>query len=157
MSNIKKHIVKYILAYLTAMWVSGFLASLFIVNSYVGAQTASGKYIVAPGDRWECLTPLFKLYTPYLVGILTFWFTKPFQKRPNKWSAILANLALIFTLSFTFAVLYLVSQKHLNPSSSTNVIEDVRLAVKVALALSPLVAPINAYYFGMKGSLENTE
>ena len=151
-ANLQTHIRKY----LTSTWLTAFLLSLVIVNSYVGRLVQTGgytEYVVPPGDRWDCVQPLILLYSAYLVGILAFWFTRPFAAVKKNPAAITrAAIAVSCTVFFNLVVIYLVSLSYLLPSDPTPVVENVKLAVKAAGALSFIVAPINFYYFGMKMS-----
>jgi hypothetical protein len=149
LSQMMQNISSNVQTLLTAVWLVSFSASLLIVNSYVGRIAANGKQMVPMDDRFDCLQPLLILYSAYLVGILAFWFVKPIR-RPEHNSPVRAVIALFCTALFSLAILYCVSLNYLFPASSTNVIENVKLAAQIASALSFIVAPVNLYYFGMK-------
>ena len=136
-------------ALLTGLWLLAFVASLLIVESYVGRLNAQGQQILLTEDRLPTIQPLIKLYGAYLVGILGFWFAKPLpEASTDRASRIRFVLAVACTLLFNLCVLYLVAGEHRHPGGM--VLADVENAVKLGAWLSLLVAPVNAYYFGMK-------
>jgi hypothetical protein len=149
LARLTPHLVSHVRVYLTWIWLVSFFVSLLIVNSYVGRIAPNGKYVVPPDDRLDCLQPLIFLYSAYLAGILAFWFKKP-VRRPTKDSPARVVIALACTALFALAIIYCVSLNYLNSADSTNVKENVKLAVKIASALTFIVAPVNCYYFGMK-------
>ena len=134
---------------LTAIWLVFFVATLLMVESYVGHPNAAGIAILLDEDRLDALKPLTALYGGYLAGILGFWFARPFKEIENdRARQVRLGIALVCTLVFNVVVLYMVAREHLAPGG--NVINDVDSAVKIAGWLSVVVAPINFYYFGMK-------
>lgn len=149
LARLTQHLVSHVRVYLTWIWLVCFFVSLLIVNSYVGRIAPNGKQMVPEDDRLDCLQPLIFLYSAYLTGILAFWFKKP-VRRPAKDSAARVTIALACTTLLALSIVYCVSLNYLNSADSTSVEDNVKLAVKIASALSFIVAPVNFYYFGMK-------
>lgn len=125
------------------------MASLGLIESYVGKPDASGVFVLLEEDRLPTMKPMILLYGSYLAGILAFWFLRPFRMpraggadRQRFW------IAMACTLLFNGSIVYLVARAHLRPGAI--VADDVDGAAKLALWLSFVVAPINFHYFGMK-------
>jgi hypothetical protein len=136
---------------LTSAWVASFVAALVITESYLYVTTAEGILLALPEDRLDHMGELAKLYGPYIAGILAFWFVKPFgASKSDAARRVRFWLALSTTAILNAWVLYLLTEKLRIANASGTVLEDIRQAVKHAAVLSFLVAPVNAYYFGMK-------
>jgi len=118
------------------------------VESYID-HLQNGIVILVPEDRAPVLRPLAILYGGYLAAILGFWYKPPFS---NQTSTALRQirfwLAFLCTLGLNFIVVYMVWRGHFGSTSPVS--EDVSNAVKIAGYMSFIVAPVNAYYFGMK-------
>lgn len=127
---------------LTIIWFVSFLTVFLVINSY-----NDGTIIV--DGLLEHLEPVLKFYTPYLTGILVFWYIRPFSKPGNaRLRNIRFYLALATTLILNLTVIFFISRWYLYESSV--ILDDINSGVKLGLLLSFLVGPANAYYFGMK-------
>ena len=128
---------------LTATWLLFLVADTLIIMSY------SNGFIIYPIELIDHLKPLFYLYGPYISGILVFWYVKPFHAvSDKKIERIRFYLALLLTLLLNLLVFFFVIHYYLSKSSI--ILSDVKTGVTIAGLLSFLVAPANAYYFGMK-------
>lgn len=124
------------------------IACLIGVESYID-RLQDGIVILVPEDRMPILRPIAILYGGYLAAILGFWYKPPFSKRGSaKLQQIRFWLAFLCTLALNFIVVYLVWRRHFGSTSPVS--EDVMNAVKIAGFMSFIVAPANAYYFGMR-------
>jgi len=139
-------------AVLTAIWIASLLVALGIVEAYIALRTEEGYRVLLAEDRDECLKPILTLYASYIGGILAFWFTKPFRPpKSDRAAAVRLWIALVCTVVFNVAVLYLIGQKHLSLDLGLDTVaDDVAFARTVGLWMSFLVAPVNLFYFGAK-------
>lgn len=135
---------------LTAIWLASFMGTLAVIESYVQVEDAAGKTVLIPEDRVDAMKPVVAVYGGYLTGILAFWFLKPFRplRNPRRWHQYRFAVALACTLVFNAIILYLVSQHYL--AGHDLVLDDVDTASTFAGLLSFVVAPVNAYYFGVQ-------
>ena len=135
---------------LTAIWLASFLAVLAVIESYIQVRDPSGKTVLIPEDRVDAMRPLIAVYGSYLAGILGFWFVKPFRPIASlrRWHQYRFTIALACTLIFNLVILYMVSQEYI--AGNRLVLDDVQTAAILAGLLSFIVAPVNAYYFGVK-------
>lgn len=136
---------------LTLLWLTSFLVCVFIVESYIHIKSPRGKLYLLPDDRLDCLRPLSVLYSCYLAGILAFWFLRPFNSAvSDQADRTRFIIAVICTVIFNGYILFILSQGFVSSSTNGNILKDVDTAVGMAKYLSFIVAPVNAYYFGMK-------
>ncbi len=137
---------------LTAIWLSSFLLALLVLESYIHVRDDEGIRILLPEDRWAVMRPIILLYSTYLSGILAFWFLRPFKSPMTDAAArVRFTLAGICTVLFNAVILYMLLQEYLFSGSGQHlIVNQVDTAVKIAAALSFVVGPANAYYFGMK-------
>ncbi len=136
---------------ITVIWLVAFILSILIVESYVHTQTSDGLQILFSEDRLSCMKPLMVLFSSYLVGILAFWFLKPFK--PTKIDVtekIRFWLAISCTLIFVLVILYFVSYVHIVGIDDGGVLNNINTGISIAKMMSFIVAPINFYYFGLK-------
>ena len=135
---------------LTLVWLLSFAAALAVLESYVHVKTPEGKRYLVEEDRNDLLPPILTTYGLYLGGILAFWFIKPI--RPPKWSGAKARflIAMLCTILFNAAIVFLLSQSYFVPEGRRDVGADVETAKSVMKWLSFIVAPVNAFYFGSK-------
>ena len=136
---------------LTGIWIAAFLACVVGIESYMWPN-ANGVALLVPQDRVTTLKPLLFLYGGYIAGILGFWFSGPFTPRGRKHvlHRIRFALAIWSTLVLNVLVVYFVWQNHLGSPSTIQ--ESVSSATALAAWLSTIVAPANAYYFGLSGT-----
>ncbi len=139
---------------ITAIWLTGFIISLLIVESYVHTHTRAGVQLLFPEDRLPCMTTLVEIFGAYIGGMLAFWFVKPFK--PAKTDAaekIRFGLALTCSLLFVLTLLFFVSYVHIFGPGENSVQQNIVTGRKLAVLLSFIIAPVNLYYFGMKVKL----
>ena len=136
---------------LTGIWMMGLAVSVVGVESYM-SPGVDGVSLLVPQDRVAVLKPLLFLYSSYLAGILGFWYTAPFTMQNSKSVLHRIRFALAFwsTLVVNAVVVYLVWRNHLGATDTVQ--ESVSSAITLAASLSPIVAPANAYYFGLSGA-----
>ena len=133
--------------WLTAIWLGSLFAAILICESLFLRSTAQGVPLLLPHDRPLIYTSLAVLYGP-LALILAAWYAKPFPApRQREREDVLGKLALLTTVAFNAVVLYLLLGVHGGDDSVDVVLSMVR---KVSIALNFLVAPANAYFFGLK-------
>jgi hypothetical protein len=134
---------------LTAIWLLSLVLCVVLVELYIGKQNSAGLVILLDEDRIDALKPVAVLYGGYLTGILGFWFLKPFKaagtSRAGRARFWIAAACSIF---FNTLIVYYIGHGHFD--GGEGVLDDISTAGKVAGLLSFLVAPVNAYYFGMK-------
>jgi hypothetical protein len=141
---------------LTLIWLFSFIGALVLVEAlYVDVKSPDGLYYLSWEDRWEAVQPLLMLYSPYLAGILAFWYTKPFKLATSDVrDRVRAGLGITTALILNAVVLYFVLRvRLLQPllmNTEASVIDDIATGAKFAGALSILVAPANAYFFGFE-------
>jgi hypothetical protein len=135
---------------LTIVWILSFVGALALVESYIQVKDFAGKTVLIADDRLDAMKPLVILYGGYLTGILGFWFVRPFPapQAERQWHEHRFAIALVCTAIFNVVILYLVGQQYI--SGERWVIDDVGTAAIFGGLLSFVVAPINAYYFGVK-------
>jgi hypothetical protein len=132
---------------LTFVWLAAFILVILTIEVYYWGYPTERKLIAE--ERLEVYTPVASVYFVYLAGILCAWYLKPFPKlrfdaendRPR------FIIALITTVLFNTLVLYLVSLAHWTAAGA---VPTIKSAMKLAALFSILVAPVNAYYFGIK-------
>jgi hypothetical protein len=135
---------------LTVLWIIFFLIALGICESYIHVLK-DGKVYMTFSERPLFIKPISLLYSPYIAGILAFWFINPFLPAQTEIAAKYKMIiAFSVTIIFNILLLFIISQAYLSKSGDSNIIEDVDFAIKMAAWLSFLVAPVNAYYFGTK-------
>jgi len=136
---------------ISGIWLTAFILSLLIVESYVHTKSSEGLQILFPEDRLATMKPLMSIFGVYLGAILTFWFTKPFNPSASDTAEkVRFWLATLCTLVFVMVLLYFVAYTHLFGPGDVTVVENIITGTKVAALMSFIVAPINLYYFGMK-------
>jgi hypothetical protein len=136
---------------ISAIWLTGFVLSLVILESYIHLTTSDGLSYLLPEDRLPSLQPLATLFGVYLGGILSFWFLKPFKASPSdRAENVRFWFATLCTLIFVGVILYFVAYTYLFGPGETTVTENIVTGSKIAGLLSFIVAPANFYYFGMK-------
>jgi hypothetical protein len=130
---------------ITLIWIVSFMISLVIVLSYFKGGT-----ILTPDDNvGDYVHPVITLYGPYIVGILTFWFIKPFPYSSLNESVVFRYwLAVGLTLFFNVLFLYFVGSYYIKGRSV--ILTDIKNGVQICAWLSILVGSVNAYLFGMK-------
>lgn len=137
---------------LTILWLLFFTVSLIMCESYIHSLN-NGKVYITESERLLFFQPLSTLYSPYLIGILGFWFVSPFQQaNTDKAAKYRFVIALTVTCVFNLIILLIIAQPYITPENTSDVIDTVNSAIKIAGWLSIIVAPINAYYFGQKSS-----
>ena len=134
---------------ITLIWLGAFLLNLAMIEWYIHT-TIDGMRVLLSEDRMSCMKPLITTYSLYLVGVLGFWYKKPIPapKKPIHRS-IAFGLAVLCTFIFNGIILFYVGEVFL---FRTEVIiqDQVSTAATMAKWMSFLVAPANAYYFGMR-------
>ena len=137
---------------LTPIWLLSFIASLAILESYIGRLThfqGGEVQILTADDRQAVLSPLFVIYGGHISAILAFWYLKPYRPLGNDAAGRFRMLLAVFcTIAFNGWILYMLLQGHFG--AADRVLRDVQTAVETAGWMSILVAPINTYYFGAK-------
>lgn len=138
-------------ATLTGVWIVSFLVTLIIVESYIGKSVNfQGRDVIVLLEeaRLEVMRPVFFIYGAYLTGILGFWFLKPFPALViDKAETARFWIALVCTMSFNVWIIYMFGKAHFSDTSM--VLSNMEDAVWLAKWISIIVAPVNAYYFGM--------
>jgi hypothetical protein len=121
------------------------MISLVTILSYF-----KGGLILTPDDQVsDYIHPVVTLYSPYLIGILAFWFIKPFPYSSLNENVIFRYwLAVGLTLFFNILFLYFVGSYYIKGRSA--ILTDIQNGVKICAWLSILVGSVNAYFFGMK-------
>jgi drug/metabolite transporter (DMT)-like permease len=137
---------------LTLIWLVAFVAGLLLLESYVHSRNPLGQRWLLPEERIDVMKPWIVFYTFYLGGILPFWYIRPFKApRTSEAERIRFVLALLCTLIFNGALLWLLAQAHLWPHEpGHDILADVGTATSLAKLMSFVVAPANLYYFGLK-------
>jgi hypothetical protein len=131
---------------LTILWIAFFVVNIVLVFYYCDGVTLVSE------DFLPHITPFVKFYTPYLSGILAFWYFKPFASAGSpRLESIRFQIALFLTLFLNVTMLVIMHRFLFSPSTSSIILDDIQSGVNTGALLSFLVAPVNAYYFGMKG------
>lgn len=135
---------------LTILWILFFLSALMLCESYIHTKRDE-IYFITSSERIIFIKSLSILYSPYIGGIIAFWFIKPFNEPKTEVAAKLRfRLALILTLIFNILLLFILAQAYF--SEEVHIVDDIDSAVKIGGILSFLVGPVNAFYFGTKTS-----
>lgn len=134
---------------LTCIWMVSFLLALLLIELTINRENAEGYVFLLEEDRLDAMTPIIQLYAGYLTGLLAFWFLKPFPKpKSRQGEQFRFRLALACTIFFNLLVIYMIARGIVWPAM---LIEGyLSQAIKLAVLLSFLVAPVNLYYFGIK-------
>jgi hypothetical protein len=123
-----------------------------MVELYIGKSvTVEGRemLVLLQEDRLDALKPVFTIYGAYLAGILAFWYTKPFKPlKSDGAEAFRFWLAIACAAVFNGWIIYMVSRGHF--MMEPPVMADIASAVQIASWMSVIVAPANAFYFGVK-------
>lgn len=134
---------------LTGVWLVSFLIALLMIELMINRENADGLVFLLEEDRLDAMMPVIKIYTGYLVGLLAFWFLRPFPKaRTDRAERVRFRLAMACTVFFNLLVIYMVARGVVFPRMLID--GYLQQATTLAALLSFLVAPVNLYYFGMK-------
>jgi hypothetical protein len=129
---------------ITSIWLLSFIACIIIIITYF-----NGTILLEEDNMTDYVKPLITLYSPYILGILTFWFIKPFPYSKLDENVIFRYwLAVGLTLFFNAIILFFILRFYIN--HNTIILDNIKSGVKIGGWLSILVGSINAYFFGMK-------
>jgi hypothetical protein len=133
---------------LTAIWFFGMLISSISVLSYMWVRNAAQVPLLGWVDVAEVLKSIFTVYGSYLGGMLVFWFLRPFNARPG---GVLEKIR--FTLALIGAIVVnaaYVGWLLIGYWGAGAQLDDIINARNFVLWLSFVVAPANAYFFGIR-------
>ncbi|WP_295762641.1 hypothetical protein [Undibacterium sp.] len=134
---------------LISIWLTSFGLAVLICETLFLRTTSDGIPFLLSDDRLIIYKSLAIIYGPNLGAIIAAVYTKPFSGDPDTRLAIVGfRVAVVVTLFYNFLLLYLVSLPHWSQSDSVEVVLERAKTIGVSLAF--LVAPINAYFFGVK-------
>jgi hypothetical protein len=135
-------------ATLMVIWVASVLLAVVIVEAYFLRTTREGVPFLLSKDRVSVYKALALVYGANLTVILAASFAKPFPKlRDPRRTTLVDVLALVLTLAYNLILLYLIAAGHF---TQFDPIATILGRVKViAGTLTFLLAPVNAYYFGI--------
>lgn len=132
---------------LTTIWLVGLIACLVLVELYF----RRAGFLFPDMSRTPFLQPIATLYGVYIAGILGAWYVRRFKPPPRDPEArVLFVMALVCTLVWNVAVVYLVGQRHVWPHQGGTLEADLATALLFGKWFSFLVWPVNVYYFGTK-------
>ena len=138
---------------LSVVWLASFVLAVLLLESYFLRQvTVMGQRvpILTAASRPAMYGELAQIYGPVLLLIGAAWFAKPLKPIPSstletqRW-----RWALACTLGFNAIVLALIGAYHWQAGTG-EVLETMRTAKGVGVALAVLVAWPNVHYFGAK-------
>ncbi|WP_020683951.1 hypothetical protein [Marinobacterium rhizophilum] len=139
-------------ATLTCLWIGSFVLAMLVVELYIGKTVSIDgldMLVLLQEDRLDAMKPLFTIYGSYLAGILAFWYAKPFKPAKSDGAERFRFwLAMACAAVFNGWILYMVSRAHF--TTGATVMADILSAVQIASWMSVIVAPANAFYFGIK-------
>ena len=129
---------------ITLVWIISFLINIILIISYF-----DGIILLEEDNMLLYIKPIIWLYSPYVIGILSFWFLKPFPYNNIDENILFRYwLALGLTLFFNLIMIYFVV-RHMF-TSETIILDNIKNGVRLCAWLSIIVGPINTYFFGMK-------
>jgi hypothetical protein len=133
------------------MWLVFFVLILLLIESFFRVKDKDGITLLIPEDRTACWEPVRNLYFPYLGAIIAFWFIRPLPA-PKTDEAVKQRfyLALIFSVLFNLIIVYFIAQVYLSGIQNSNIVADIKTAVKVGAWFSFIVGPVITFYFGSK-------